>query len=111
QRRAATGVAGVKQEIFEIHRDELQRAGQLVRIWTACDLGIVRLAFTAGANPLRPAGEVQQARIIAQGKAAVDLAAAWLGQADQTEAARALAAESHCPGIGRRPEARAIVKV
>ncbi len=108
---AAAGVAGVEQEVFEVHRDEFQRAGQLVGVGTARQLRVVLFAQAAFANPLRPAGQIEQARVIAEGEAAVGLPAAVVRQADLPEIAGALTAMTLQQVLIRRPQARAIVQM
>jgi hypothetical protein len=46
-------------------------------------LSVVLFALATTAYVLRPAGEVQQARVIAERKASVGLAAALIGNANQ----------------------------
>ena len=63
------------------------------------------------ADPLRPAGQVEQARVIAEGEAAVGLPAAVVRQADLPEIAGALTAMALQQVLIRRPQARAIVQM
>ena len=85
QRRATTGVARVEEEILHVDRDKLLRAAGLVNVRAARDLAIVLFALATTADILLPAGEIEQARIVAEGEAAVGLAAAFVRDADQPE--------------------------
>ncbi|MNM80848.1 hypothetical protein D3C81_928300 [compost metagenome] len=79
----AAGVARVKEEILHVDRDEFLGAAGLVDIRTAGNLAIVLFAFTPTAYVLLPAGQVEQARIVAEGKAPIGLAPTLVGHADQ----------------------------
>ncbi|MCY1181518.1 hypothetical protein D9M73_220270 [compost metagenome] len=83
QRRATTGVARVEEEILHVDRDEFLGAAGLVDIRAAGDLTVVLFALAPTANVLLPAGKVEQARIIAQGKASIGLPTALIGNTDQ----------------------------
>ena len=83
QRGTAAGVARVEEEVLHVDRDELLGAARLVDVRAAGDLPVVLFALATAADVLRPAGEVEQARIVAEGKAATGLAAALVGNADQ----------------------------
>ncbi|MNF74959.1 hypothetical protein D3C84_570070 [compost metagenome] len=83
QRGTTAGVARIEQEVLHIDRDELLGAARLVDVRAARDLPVVLFALATTADVLRPAGEVEQARIIAKGIAAAGLAAALVGDADQ----------------------------
>jgi hypothetical protein len=64
----------------------------------------VLFAFAATADVLRPTGEVEQARVIAEGEAAVILATAFVRQADQPGDAvlAAAAANQRRSALGHR---------
>ncbi|MNF39177.1 hypothetical protein D3C84_201430 [compost metagenome] len=111
QRGAATGVAGVEEEVLHVHRDELARVAQFVDIRAARHLAVGRLARAAPADLLRPAGQVEQARIVAEGETARRLAAAGIGQADRAEAGQALPATLQQALLILWPELRAVVEV
>ncbi|MNQ83290.1 hypothetical protein D3C85_983660 [compost metagenome] len=70
QGRATAGVTRVEEEILHVDRDKLLRAAGFVDVRAARDLTVVLLAFAATANVLLPTGEVEQARVIAEGEAA-----------------------------------------
>ena len=82
QLRAPAGVAGVEEEVFEIDRNKLARVAQLVAVRAACHLTVVLLALATAADVLRPAGQVEQARVIAEREASRGLPAALSRQAD-----------------------------
>ena len=111
QRRAAAGIAGVEQKVFEVDRDELQRVGQLVAVRAACDLAVVQIARASLADPLLPASQIEQARVVAEGEAALGLATTILWQPNRAHGADALSALADVAALGRRPEAGAVVKV
>ncbi len=79
-----TGVAWVKEEVLHVDRDELFRTAGLVDIRAADDLSVVLLAFATAPDVLRPAGQIQQARVIAEGKTSRRLATALVREADQS---------------------------
>jgi hypothetical protein len=56
-------------------------------IRTAGDLAVVLLAFTATANVLLPSGEVEQAWVVTEGKAAIGLATTFVRDTNQPRAA------------------------
>ena len=63
QGRPAAGVGRIQQEVLEIHRDELDRARQLVSVRAAVAEGFVRAAQAQPHRADLPAGQVEQARI------------------------------------------------
>src|SRR5690606_7098655 len=87
QRRAAAGVARVEEKVLHVDCDELLRAAQFVAVGAAHQLAVVQLALATAADVLRPAGQVEQARIVAEGEAPFGLATALLWQADLAQAA------------------------
>ncbi len=111
QRGAAAGVARVEEEILHVDRDELQRAAGFVEVRAARDLAVVLLALTAAADVLRPAGEVEQARVVAEGEAAVVLATALIGQSDQAGDVVLAAAASDQRALVAGPQARTVIDV
>ena len=111
QRGAAACIAGVEQKVFEVDRDELQRIGQLVAVRAACDLAVVQSARASLADPLLPASQIEQARVVAEGEAALGLATTILRQPNRAHGADALSALADVAALGRRPEAGAVVKV
>ena len=111
QRGAAAGVARVEEEVLHVDRDELQGAAGFVDIGAARDLAVVLFAFTATADILRPTGEVQQARIIAEGEASVILATAFIRQADQPGDAVLAAAAANERALTVGPQARTVIDV
>ena len=111
QQRATAGVAWVEEKVLQIHRHEFQRVAQLVGIGAACLLGIVLLACAALANALWPAGQIEQARVVAEGEAALGLPAAAVRQADQAETAGALSTERLLSMDFRRPELGAVIEM
>ena len=111
QRGAAAGVARVEEEVLHVDRDELFRAGNLVEIGAAGDLPIVLLTLTATADVLLPTGEVEQARIIAEGKATAVLATAFIWDAYQPGAVEAAGATLDQRALGVWPQAGAVINV
>ena len=109
QRGTAAGVARVEEEVLHVDRDELQRAGGFVDVRAARDLAVVLFALTAAADVLRPAGEVQQARVIAEGEAAFVLATALIGQADQAGDVVLAAAALDQRALVLGPQARTVI--
>ncbi|MNR35256.1 hypothetical protein D3C85_1530880 [compost metagenome] len=83
QGRAAAAVAWVEQEILHVDRDELLGAARLVDVRAAGNLSIVLFALATTADVLRPAGKVEQAWVVAEGKASIGLTATFVGHADQ----------------------------
>ncbi|MCY1356898.1 hypothetical protein D9M69_433640 [compost metagenome] len=83
QRGTAAGVARVEEEILHVDRDELLWTAGLVDVRAAGNLAIVLFAFTATAYVLLPAGEVEQTRIVTEGKTPIGLAPALVGNANQ----------------------------
>ena len=75
QRRATAGVVRVEQKVLGVDRDKLGRAVQLVAIRRAQHLTIGRFALTTRTHTLRPASQIQQARIITQAKPPLTLPA------------------------------------
>jgi len=106
---ASAGVAWIEEEVLHVDRDELQRAAGFVDVWAAHDLAVVLLALTAPADILRPAGEVQQARVIAEGETAFILATALIGQADQAGDAVLAAAALDQRALVLGPQARTVI--
>ena len=66
QGRPAAGVGRIQQEIFEIHRDELDWARQFVAVRAAVAERVVRGAKAEPHRADLPAGKVEQARIARQ---------------------------------------------
>ncbi len=64
QRGATAGVAWVEEKVLHVDGHELQRAGGFVDVRAAGDLMVVLLPFAATPHVLRPAGKVQQARVV-----------------------------------------------
>lgn len=111
ERRAAAGVAGIEEEVLHVHRDELARIAQLVDVRAAQYEAIVRLAPPALAGALRPAGEIEQARVVGEREAAPALPAAIGGLGDSAEGFFLARAAADLAFFLRRPQARAIVDV
>ncbi|MNF81763.1 hypothetical protein D3C84_640510 [compost metagenome] len=84
QRGTAAGVARVEEEVLHVDRDEFLGAAGLVEIRAADDLAVVLLTFTPTTDVLLPAGQVQQAWVVTQGKATPRLATALIRDADQS---------------------------
>ncbi|MNM85929.1 hypothetical protein D3C81_980700 [compost metagenome] len=82
QRRTAAAVARVEEEVLHVDRDVLLGAAQFIAVGAAHELAVVLLALAASAHVLLPAGQVEQARVVAEGEAALGLATACFGQAD-----------------------------
>ena len=61
--RPAAGVVRIQQEILEIHRDEFDRARQLVAIRAAIAESVVLDAQTHPHRADLPAGQIEQAWI------------------------------------------------
>jgi len=53
QARAPAGVAGVEEEVLQVHRDEFARVAQLVEVGAARRLAVVLFARAALADPHR----------------------------------------------------------
>ncbi len=111
QRRAAAGVGRVEEEVLHIDRDKFLGAADFVQIRAAHDLVVVLLAFAPPAHILLPASEVEQARVIAKGKAALGLPAALIGQANQPCVAALPGAATDQCAFGGGPEAGAVINV
>ncbi|MCY1284706.1 hypothetical protein D9M70_336210 [compost metagenome] len=111
ERRAAAGVARVEEEVLHVHRDEFARVAQLVGVRAAQDEAVVRLALAVLAGVLRPAGEVEQARVVGEGEAAPGLDAALAGFTGASQRFPARAAAADQAGFGGRPQPRAVVQV
>ena len=105
QRRAATGIARVKEEILHVDRDELLGAAGLVNVRTAGDLAVVLFAFATTADVLLPSGEVEQAWVIAEGKTAIGLTAAFVRDTDQPRAVLVPGAALNQLAFRLRPQA------
>src|SRR3989338_648009 len=91
QRGPATGVAGVEEEVLNVDGEKLARVAQLIAIRAARDLMIVLLARTTPPDLLRPASQIEQQRIIAQGKTPRRLPAAVIREANGPPTPLALA--------------------
>ena len=111
QRRAAARVARVEQEVLHVDRDELLGAGNFVQVGAAGNLSVVLLALAATADVLRPAGEVEQSRVITQRETAPVLATALIGNADQPGTVEAPGAALDQRAFGVWPEACAVINV
>ncbi|MNH02677.1 hypothetical protein D3C79_619220 [compost metagenome] len=105
------GKARVKEEILHVDRDELLRAAQFITVGAARHLVVMLLALPSPADVLRPACQVEQARVITEGKAPLGLAAALFGQAYLTLAAHVSGALIDQAPFSALPEARAIINV
>ncbi|MNI28713.1 hypothetical protein D3C73_825050 [compost metagenome] len=111
ERRAATGVARIEQEVLHVDRDEFLGAARLVDVRTAGDLAVVLFTLAATADVLRPTREVKQARVIAEGKPSGGLAPAFIGDADQPGTVAASGAALDQRTLCDRPQTRAIINV
>ena len=72
---------------------------------------VVLLAFAATPHVLLPAGQIEQARVVAEGKPALGLPAALVGQANLAGVVVLSGATPDQAALGGRPEAGAIVDV
>ena len=111
QQRPSTGVAGIEKEVLHIHREKLARITQLVAVRTARDLMIVLFTRATLANLLRPAGQIEQLRVITQGKAPRRLPTTIIRQANGAQALLALTALALQLAFGLRPELGAVIQV
>src|SRR5690554_2577200 len=80
--RTPAGVLWIQQEVLHVHRDKFLWIMEFVTVGATQLLMISCLALAARAHPLRPAGQIQQARVVAEGKAPLGLSAAFSGHAD-----------------------------
>ncbi|MNZ58750.1 hypothetical protein D3C78_767660 [compost metagenome] len=103
------GEARVKEEILHVDRDELLRAAQLITVGAASYLTVMLFALPSPADILRPAGQVEQARIIAEGEAPFGLPAALFRQANLALTAQMPGALVDQAPFAALPEAGAIV--
>ncbi|MND75337.1 hypothetical protein D3C80_669500 [compost metagenome] len=111
ERRAAAGIGRIEEEVLHVHRDELARILQFVDVRAARHLVVFRFALAALADVLGPAGEVQQARVVAEGEAALGLAPAVAGQSYRAVAPGPGAAAEQLRPVGGGPEPGAVVEV
>ncbi|MNF62628.1 hypothetical protein D3C84_443120 [compost metagenome] len=111
ERRAAAGIGRIEEEVLHVHRDELARILQFVDVRAARHLVVFRFALAAFADVLGPAGEIQQARVVAEGEAAPGLAPAVAGESDQAIAPGLGAAAELLRSVGSGPEPGAVVEV
>jgi hypothetical protein len=74
-------------------------------------LPIVLLALATAADVLRPAGQVEQARVVAEGETAVGLATALIGQANQAGDVVLAAAALDQRALVLGPQARTVIDV
>ncbi|MDT4855422.1 hypothetical protein FQZ97_897750 [compost metagenome] len=72
---------------------------------------VFRFALAAFADVLGPAGEIQQARVVAEGEAAPGLAPAVAGQANQAVAVGLVAAAEQLGALRGGVQARAVVEM
>ncbi|MNE13027.1 hypothetical protein D3C80_1058530 [compost metagenome] len=108
---STAGEARVKEEVLHVDRDELLRAAQFITVGAARHLVVMLLALPSPADVLRPACQVEQARVITEGKAPLGLTAALFGQAYLTLAAHVSGALIDQAPFSALPEARAIINV
>src|SRR3546814_16926373 len=76
QRGPPAGIRRIQDEILQVHRDELGRAVEFVRIRAAVGEGVTRQPQAEPQRADLPAGQVEQARIARQPalrRAAVDV--------------------------------------
>lgn len=83
--------------------------GDLVNVGAAHDLAILLLALAAFAHTLRPAGQVEQAGVVAEGELPVDLSATTFRQADQAGIGGLARAAGDQLALVVRPQARTVI--
>src|SRR5690606_32683796 len=98
----------IEQEVLHVNRDELARVAQLVGVGAARHLAVAVLAGAAAPDPLRPAGQVEQARVVAEAEAAPGLPAAEVALADRAGTGEAGVAAPLLQALGRGPQAGAV---
>ena len=108
---AATGVGRVEEEVLHVDRYKLFGVGDFVKVRAANDLVVVLLALATASDILLPAGQVEQPWIIAEGEAAFGLAAALIGQANDSGAVALSAAAQDQAALCGGPESGAVVDV
>ncbi len=107
----AAGIIRIEQEVLHVYRNEFTRVADLVDVRAAHPLMVALFALAPATDVLRPAREVEQARIVTEGKAAFGLTSATIRQTDLAHAADlALAAEDQRAFV-RRPQGGAVVDV
>jgi len=111
QCRSATGIGRVEEEVLHVDRDKLLGAADFVEIGAAHDLVVFLFALATAAHVLLPAGQVEQARIITEGEAALGLPATLIRQANQARVAVLSGAAPDQRALGCGPESGAIVEV
>ncbi|MNM60447.1 hypothetical protein D3C81_717260 [compost metagenome] len=111
QGRAAAGKAWVEQEVLHVDRDEFLGAAQLIAVGAACHLAVVLFALATTADILRPASQVEQARVVTEGETAFGLATALFGQADFALAVLLSGALGDQPTLRTLPQAGAVIDV
>src|SRR5690606_33766772 len=77
KRGASAGVLRVEQKVLHVHRQGFLRVGELVWVRAAQALMVRRFSVAPGADPLRPARQIQPSWIVAQGMAPPDLPPAF----------------------------------
>ncbi|MNJ54316.1 hypothetical protein D3C77_497510 [compost metagenome] len=111
QRWASAGETRVEEEVLHVDRDEFLRAAQFIVVRAACDLAVVLLPLPSPAYILRPAGQVEQAWVVAERKASLSLAATFLGQADFALAAHVPRALNDQLPFAALPQPRTVIDV
>src|SRR3546814_17981386 len=88
QRGPPAGIRRIQDEILQVHRDELGRAVEFVRIRAAVGEGVARQPQAEPQRADLPAGQVEQARIARQPaawRAVVDVGVLESGRASGRE--------------------------
>ena len=111
QRGSAAGVARVEEEILQIYRDEFAGVVQFVGVRAAIHLAVDGFPRAAPADRLRPAGQVEQARIVGECETPFALAATVVGQPDRPETGGQAATAALLAPLGGGPQAGAIVQM